>query len=259
MQPPLRPGKANLSLVAYYGDKPPEIAALIIEAQNILQDALSSAFRKYDIRQVHATLISLEGHRKGNAIVNANYNQFCGEQRAIDFDKAFKLLQHQDFLPFKVVLGGYKEHGNYSFTSRGAHPYQRSFSIQGDIAVAMGWPFDGKDYPPVLNRLRRAFNSANILHKYHRTSDDTDNDFYFVLGNVILREASKEALQRAHERMIEFFSCREPLAVTVAREHLRVIAYTDPKVPLDTTRSYNLDEAEGNLGEIKSLYRDADT
>ena len=59
--------------------------------------------------------------------------------------------------------------------------------------------------------------------------------------------------------MIEFLSCRSPLTVTVVREHLRIIAYTDPKVPPDTTRSYTLDEAEEKLDEIKSLYREAET
>jgi len=259
MQPPLRPGKANLSLVTYYGDKPPEIETLIREAQEILQDGLPLAFSKYDIRQVHATLISLEGCRTGNTIVNENYTRFCRERRIIDFSKAFKLLKELDFLPFKVRIGGYKEHGNYPFTSRGTHPHQRSFSIQGDIAVAMGWPCDGKDYPPVLDSLRRAFSSANILHKYHRTADDTDNDFYFVLGNLLLEKTSKPALQNTHHRMIKFLSCRDPLTVTVARKHLRVIAYTDPRVPPDSTRSYTLDEAEEKLDEIKSLYRDAET
>ena len=259
MQPPLRPGKANLSLVAYYGEKPSEIETLIKEAQEILQSGLPRAFKKYDIRQVHATLISLEGHRTGNTIVNANYARFCHERRVIDFSKAFKLLKDLDFLPFNVIIGGYKEHGDYPFTSRDIHPHQRSFSFQGDIAVAMGWPCDGKDYPPTLDRLRRAFDSANILHKYHRTTDDLDNDFYFVLGNLILEKTGKSALRNTHDRMIEFLSCRDPLTVTVAREHLRVIAYTDPKVPPDTTRSYTLDEAEEKLDEIKSLYRDAET
>lgn len=258
MQPTLSPGKANLSLVAYYGDKPPEIVALIKETQKILQDTLPAAFIKYDVRQVHATLVSLEGQRIGDAIINTNYKEFFNEQRTIDFGKAFKLLRHTEFLPLKVALGGYKEHYNYPFTSRGMHPYQRSFSIQGDIAVAMGWPYDGEYCHPVLERLRRSFNSANVLHKYHRTADDIDNDFYFVLGNVILRNASKETLRHAHEQMIEFFSYREPLAVTVAREHLRIIAYTDPKVPPDTTRCYSLGQAENNLDEIKSLYRNAE-
>jgi len=259
MQPLVKPGKSNLSLVAYYGDKPPEIETMIGEAQEILQSRLSLAFRKYDIRQIHATLVSLEGHKTANGIVNTNYTRFRHDRRIIAFSKAFKLLKDPDLLPFKVIIGGYKEYDDYPFTSRGTHPYQRSFSIQGDVAVAMGWPRDGKDYPPALNRLRRAFNSANILHKYHRTADDTDNDFYFVLGNVILEKTSKPALRSTHERMIEFLSCRDSLTVNVAREHLRVIAYTDPRVPPDTTRSYTLDEAEEQLEEIKSLYRNAET
>ena len=259
MQAPLNRGKSNLSLVAYYGEKPPEIEILIREAQAILQDELGPMFSKYAIGQVHATLISLEGHRTGNAIVNTNYDRFCQKRRIIDFTKAFRLLENTDILPFTVRIGGYRERDAYPFTSRGAHPYQRSFSIQGDIAVAMGWPWDGSDYSPALDRLRRAFNAANILHKYHRTPDDIDNDFYFVLGNVTTGEIGTTVLQHTCLSMKEFLAHRDPLVVPVTKENLRVIAYVDPKVPPDTTRSYTVDEAAGNLEELSALYRDAET
>ena len=59
--------------------------------------------------------------------------------------------------------------------------------------------------------------------------------------------------------MIEFLSSHDPVPVTIAREHLRIIAYTDPKVPPATTLCYTLDEAEEKPDEIKSLYRDAET
>lgn len=252
---PVNPGTANLSLVAYYGDKPPEIEALIREAQAILQDSLAGAFRPYDICQVHATLISLEGHRSGDAIVNANYHQFLDEQRAIDFRKVFDLLRAPGYLPLDIVIGGYHLHHDYGFTSRGTPPALRSFSIQGNIAVAMGWPFDGEKFPPVLDELRRAFNSANVLHKYHRTAGDMDNDFYFVLGNVDPGECPESVLQSTRERMIGFFSQRTPLTVPVTREKLRIIAYTDPRVPPESTRCYTIDEGETKLVEIKSLYR----
>lgn len=258
MQSRLLAGKANLSLVAHYGEKPPGIESLITEAQEILQSELPLAFEKYDISQVHATLISLEGHRAGDAIVNANYSRFYHERRLIDFDKAFELLKKTDLLPFGVKIGGYKKHGSFPFTSRGAHPYQRSFSVQNDIMVAMGWPYDSTGYPRTLDRLRRSFNQANILHKYHQKADDTDNDFYFVLGNVVRAKTSNLELGNIHDRMIQFLANHEPVPVTIARESLRIIAYTDPKAPPATTCSYTLDEAEEKLDELKSLYQDVE-
>jgi hypothetical protein len=102
-------------------------------------------------------------------------------------------------LPFDIRLGGYKEVAKYPFTSRGLHPYQRSLSIQGNRVVAVGWPYVNGKFARNLDKLRRSFNSANILHKYHRAPDVQDNDFYFVLGRVKSHTFGAAQLQSSQE------------------------------------------------------------
>lgn len=258
MQRKLLTGVANLSLVALYGDKPYNVENLVAEAQAILQRELPHAFTKYSIHQVHATLISLEGRKSGNNIVNSNYFRFYRKLRPINFNKVFTLLKMTEYLPFEVKIGGYKKRANYPFSSRNDHPYLRSCSFHNDIIVAMGWPFNGKNYPPTLDKLRRQFNKANILHKYHKTLDETDNDFYFVLGNIARSKICKRDLYKTRMSMIEFLASHDPVSVSIGRNELRIIAYTNPKAPPDTTCSYTLDQAEENLNELKSLYRNMD-
>ena len=74
----------NLSLVAYYGEKPAQLAALISAAQAELEEQLRQAFCGYAMQQVHATLISLEAHREGGELINRNYRELRGERRAMD-------------------------------------------------------------------------------------------------------------------------------------------------------------------------------
>src|SRR5204862_74161 len=84
-----------------------------------------------------------------------------------------------------------------SATRRGQHPRQRSFIIGGTSVVVMGWPIKNGDYRPSLDSLRRAFNTANVLHKYHAAAEDIDNDLFFVLGTIDREKIGDPALERA--------------------------------------------------------------
>ena len=48
----------------------------------------------------------------------------------------------------------------------------------------MGWPNEDGSYPNSLDLLRRTFREYGISHKWHRTDDEIDNDFFFVLGTI---------------------------------------------------------------------------
>ena len=58
-------------------------------------------------------------------------------------------LRRCGHFPLAVQVGGYGKR-DYPFVSRQARPYERSFSIQGDKVVVMGWPIRGKPFqqPP---------------------------------------------------------------------------------------------------------------
>lgn len=130
----------QVTLVAYYGKKPSAIEALIRSLQEELNHRLRSAFEPYEVDQVHATIIGLEALREGSEIVNVNSQELRGERRPMNWAKILNFIDTTSRLPFEVQIGGFSPAAAYPFTSRTEHPYFRSFSLQGAIAVAMGWP-----------------------------------------------------------------------------------------------------------------------
>lgn len=249
-------GKMDVTLVAYYGDKPPQIAELIRAAIDELNGLLGNKFVPYYLQQVHGTIIGLEGRRAGKHIINTNYTKLRNQTCPMDLKAALQILKDKTLLPFDVTIGGFIDGGPYSFTSRNAVPYMRSFSIQGKYAVAMGWPYRNGIYSKSVDQLRRAFNAANVLHKYHSTADAEDNDFFFVLGNIIKEDIEPIQLLEAQGRLRAFFAAHEPVNVPISRNFLRVVAYVDEKLPPETSYSCTLDEAERDIDRIRSLFRD---
>lgn len=250
-------GKMDVTLVAWYGDKPPQIARLIQDVISELGNVLGSSFCPYSLAQVHATIIGLEGRRTDKCIINTNYMEIRNERRPQNLNAALRILKDKSLLPFEVTIGGFIDGGQYSFTSRGLAPYLRAFSLQGRYVVVMGWPYVNGEYSTSIDKLRRAFNSANILHKYHITEDSEDNDFFFVLGNVIKADIDPLQLEAAQSHMRSFLAGYKPVSVPVSRDSLCLVAYLDTKLPVETSYCYTLDEAEEKINEIQSLYREA--
>ena len=246
----------NLTLVAYYGVKPEPVRELIVKLIDEIKDCLGAAFEEYSIEQVHGTIIGLEGVRTGEDIVNTNYLELRGERRVLDLTAALDIVSDHSLLPFDVTIGGYRDGGAYSFTSRGQAPYLRSFSIQGKRVVAMGWPFNRGTCSESMDILRRRFNAANILHRYHAATDDRDNDFFFVLGNTRPQDTSDSQLLEAQERIRAFMASLGPIPIQMAESHLKVVAYVDTRLPADTSCCYTIDDARRRLDEIRILYRE---
>src|SRR5579864_4604069 len=187
----------QVTIVALYGEKAQKISELLEKCQTQVKELLGETFRPYDdLRQVHATLVGLERSGTGNR----NFQKYRDKQVEMDLTGLLHFLRLGGRFPFHVQLGGFQKNREYPFTSRGQNPYHRSFSIQGDKVVLMGWPLHGplpnlalprvtmsdwiresRSYPNVLDELRRAFQSFNVLHDYHRTFPDVDNDFYLRL------------------------------------------------------------------------------
>jgi hypothetical protein len=244
----------DVTLVAYYGEKQSPLKEFLEATQEQLSQNLGNAFKPYEAFQVHATVIGLEGTRVGNVILNTNYLQRRQQLKPMNLRKVLEMLKDRSLLPLTVRVAGYKDGELYPFTSRGLHPYLRSFSLQGDMAVAMGWPLEGKRHPLSLDRLRRKLSEANVLHKYHGSPDDMDNDFFFVLGRVEINKLNDISIQSVQESIRSFLAAHEPLDVRLDREQLAIVAYTDTKLPLDTSRVFKLDRAENQIDEIANLY-----
>ena len=228
----------QVTLVAHYGDKPAALSALVRHLQGRLRELLGQAFHLYELEQVHGTIIGLEGCRVGPRLLNQHSRSPMNLRGALDF------VRSPRFRPISAQIGGYHVNGAYPFQSRKAHPYLRSFSIQGDIAVAMGWPNEGGSYPNSLDQLRRAFQQYGISHKWHRTDDEVDNDFFFVLGTIDRNMTDATALKSTTQIVrAELASCGETL-IEIDRHTLRLVGYSNPRLPPSTSYSFGLDEPD---------------
>jgi hypothetical protein len=242
----------SVTMVACYGDKAPSLARFIESAQARLSASVPS-FVPYGIRQVHGTIIGLEGSRvpESDALINANYLTLRGEHRRMDLVRAIDLVRRSPDLPLRVQVGGFLPDARPPFLSRGRHPYERSFSISGETAVAMGWPHVDGTFPAPLARLRRDLESAGVLHKYHAAPNATDDDFFFVLGRMRAGDPSEDALRIVTEDL-RASMVRAPIEVVIHLGDIRVVGYTDPALPLETSVSYRLSSVD--LASLTALY-----
>lgn len=240
-----------ITLVSHYGEKPPALAEQIADLQRALAQELGDAFVPYDVRQVHATVIGLEGTRIGKRIRNDNFLRMRNDTRVIDFDPMLAWLRDPTFPKFAAQVGGFRSGVNYPFTSQGRHPSLRSFSIQGERAVAMGWPRAEDGFPPVLGELRLGFERFGILHKWHQREGVLDNDLFFVLGHC--RAADPEANRRVEESVRERMAERAQL-VPVGLDSLSFVAYSDPTLPLAGSRAFRVNDDRVTADFLEQLY-----
>jgi len=236
----------QLTLVALYGDKSPALTSFIAGCQDMVFSALGRAFRPYNARQVHATIVGLE-HSEGSARENANFRRLRGQRTVMDVSGFLGFLRASRELPFEVRIGGFAEQDR-PFFSRGEPPFARSFSIQGDRVVVMGWPCE-KDFQGMprgngdsllLDGMRRRAQQFGILHAYHRSERDLDNDFFFRIGLVEPGALSAETVSNLEQRVRRHISSLEPLRVKVGLEDLQVAAYRDERLPLIYTHVWPL-------------------
>jgi hypothetical protein len=187
-----------ISAVALYGPKSGPFRDFLAGVQATIAAHIGDRFRPYSLEQVHGTLIALDGvpDPATGAIVNEYYRTRTGAARAMDLPRAMDILASHLTPPISVRLGGYQRDQEFGFTSRGQHLHDRSFSVQDNAFVLVGWPavsLAGADRP--LDALRRDMNAAHVLHRYHFRDTDVDNDLHLVVGHHVGAAAS--SLERA--------------------------------------------------------------
>lgn len=163
---------------------------------------LRERFHPYTLDQIHSTLIRLDGriHLETGRLVNQHYLELTGVPRAIGHAKALEILTAHFATPLRVRIGGFRPNESAKFSSRGQPPYERMFSAQDGSLVLVGWPettvMNGVSRKP-LDDLRREMNEANILHWYHESWTDVDNDFHLVIGryNAVSRHKANETVR----------------------------------------------------------------
>jgi hypothetical protein len=177
-----RIGNRFVSAVALYGPKAEPVRAMLAVVQALIARHIGDAFLPYSMEQIHATLIAFNGVLDPDTgeVVNEYFLEHTGASRVMDVDLAMRLLTERFARPLRIRAGGYRPGDEIPFRSRGQHLYDRTFSVQGDAFVLVGWPTE-PGLP--LHRLRRDLNAAGLLHRYHARDDDIDGDLHLVVGH----------------------------------------------------------------------------
>jgi hypothetical protein len=211
-----------ISAVAFYGPKTGRLRELLTGVQALIAEHVGGDFRPYTLDQVHATLIALNGVRAGGAIVNEYLLEHAGDRREVDLPRVMDILARRFATPLRVRIGGFRPGQAVPFTSRGQHLAERSFSLQGEAFVLVGWPADslaGLGQP--LDELRREMNAAGVLHRYHARLGDVDNDLHLVVGHQA--GASAGALARATAAVRDKLA-GDPADLAIALSDVTIVA-----------------------------------
>ncbi len=252
-------GNGQLTLVALFGDKKQhysELWNLLEELQGAIEKILGKEnFRRYEEIRVHATIVGLEGYRDGENIWNKTCYEVFGTYCAMDIAGLLEFVLNGDnpFLPVSIQVGGFKESVVYPFSSQGHAPYFRSFSIQNEIAVAMGWPVQNNAYTSDIDKLRRSFNQFNVVHKYHNSDKAYDNDFFFVLGNVS-PSLSSQIVNACEDQVRETLAHNHLPPIKISQDQLNIIAYSEGNTQLERAMVATLDEAITHIDQLKKYY-----
>jgi len=225
------------TLVSFYGKKPKELEKFILACQKKMIEIIGTSFLPYELEQVHGTIIGLEGYRFEDKIKNANYETCLSQTRWVDPAVFLEFIRQTSINITNIKIGGY--HPEFKeFTSRDQLPYRRSFSIQNNIVSVMGWSIAAADGYRLLDEYRRSFNKVNVLHKWHRTPDEVDDDFYLVLGRVKqIKENEKEHLV---DVMRHYLSTQLTTYVALERDCLSVVRYIDPQLPVSSSSALSI-------------------
>jgi hypothetical protein len=233
--------------------------------QAILSESLAGAFSPYSIDQIHGTIVGLE-REPGSGLVNVNRAKFTARREEMDIQGFARALCASDRFPVRIRLGGFLP-GQVPFTSRRQTPYRRSFSIQGDKAVVIGWPILAchsaggsfaeapvhSEFPQTLDEMRRLAGTFNIVHAYHRTPDDRDNDFYLRLGLVRADGWPARVEQDLQARVRRWLGCN-PECLDLSPRDIKVASYLDESLPPESTRTWTLSEVSKDANLIAQFY-----
>jgi hypothetical protein len=215
-------GSRFVSAVACYGTKTGPLRDLLAGVQALIAQHLGDDFLPYSPEQVHATLIALNGVRVGGAVVNEYFLTQAGLRREMDLPRVMDILARRFATPLRVRIGGFLPHQEIPFTSRGLHLAERTFSVQDQALVLMGWPAEslaGAGRP--LDELRREMNAAGVLHRYHVRAADVDNDLHLVVGHH--RGAPAGALARATAAVRDQLAA-DPVDLAIGLTDIKIVA-----------------------------------
>ncbi|MEL6438175.1 MAG: hypothetical protein AAFQ80_02800 [Cyanobacteria bacterium J06621_8] len=247
----------NVSLVAFYGNKPPSLIKLIQRLQGFIANhhLIQQQFIPYQLEQVHGTIIGCEGIITDQGIISYWFQTHRGKERYLDFAGLVDYLHHRGCFPLTVRLGGYQRDQDYSFRSRGLHPYFRSFQLLESateiIPVLIGWTWRGDRISLEIDNLRRNLQRFNLLHKYHPTPEAIDNDFYLRLGTINSKLTSAAIAEVARD-LRHLLASEIAIEITINIQDLVLAQYQDLLLTPATTKI--IPTGEITADQLKQLY-----
>ncbi len=231
----------NLSLVAFYGDKPVELSSLINKLQKriVNHELIQNKFIPYQLEQVHGTIIGCEGLVTDSGIISKWFYEQRQETKQIDFPGLINYLQHQINFPITIRFGGYNPQQEYNFLSREQHLSLRSLQLQPannqTIPIVIGWSWKNNGVSREIDKLRRNLQQFNLLHKYHSNPDAIDNDFYLRLGTITKKLTLDEENAIAAD-LRNLLSTQAPLYIPINLNNITFVQYQDLLLPPATTK-----------------------
>ncbi|MCB0046445.1 MAG: hypothetical protein KDD92_13540 [Caldilineaceae bacterium] len=247
----------QLTLVAFWGDKPPAFQRYLAEiGGRIGASPLGARFTPYAPEQIHATIVGLERMENEPGCYNLNQFLTTGERRSMDLAAALGLARAWPRLT--VRFGGFDPDDD-RVTSFGQTPFVRSFQLRRKAGkvMLMGWLHADGDFRRAgeLWRLRRRFaEEAAVRPKYW-----ADHDFYLTLGTLTLPtdaapSSAKPSAAEAFQATMRDYIAANPIDVIVSAADLAFVRYVDPALPLNGSSAYPVEEVGLDAQKLASLY-----
>jgi hypothetical protein len=214
------------TLVAFYGAKPDPLRTLI-EAVQERAASLLPGFAARPMAEIHSTLIGLETPIR--QVSPAEVDRFIDHVRT-SLDRCAMVLQFGAFVD-----------RDYALRSRGRRLYDRSFLVNGESVVLIGWPIEESsgEFVPALDTLRRSFQDFGFRHRYHTTPTDSDPDSYLVIGSLTIA-LDADRVTAAESDIRRFLSASSAVRVPLRSTDISVVRYEEPGLAEPTSRVYPL-------------------
>ncbi|MGK7949715.1 MAG: hypothetical protein AB4368_13225 [Xenococcaceae cyanobacterium] len=232
----------NVSVVAFYQDKPLKLKELINELHTYLSQTsiLKDKFQSYSLEQTHGTIIGCEGFKTEKGIINRWFLENEREIRYMNLEGLREYLQKSDRFPLTLRFGGYQPYLDYQFLSRDRHPFERSFQLQMSAekiirAILIGWTEQKNKISFALDRLRRDAQKFNCIHKYYHSSKTIDNDFYLCLG-IVKAQLQPAEITSVQNEIRKILQAKPPIYIALAKKDLAFAKYQHPSLPIETTK-----------------------
>jgi hypothetical protein len=211
------------SVVAHYGPKDAALAHWLRQVQRQITAEAGGAFRPRPIVDIHFTVLGLEFAMR--------------EVGPTDIDGLMSRLRNELTPPLVVQFGGWHD-DDRDFLSRGRTLRERTFSVDGENCVVIGWPIErrrlGGMAVKALAGVRRAAEDYGFRHRYHAEGADDDPDAYMVIGMMPSGSADNVAEALRH------YLSGHPITLSCGVDDISVVIYKTTELSWTTSSPTSL-------------------